>query len=58
MFSLGDYVKIIDRNIEGFITNINKHYITILSKDKNVKVDISEIEKTEQKINKSNNIKV
>ena len=58
MFSLGDYVKIIDKNIEGFITNINKHYITILSKDKNVKVDISEIEKTEQKIKKSNNIKV
>lgn len=57
MFSIGDYVKVTDKNIEGFITNINKHYITILSKDKNVKVDISQIEKTDRKIT-SNNIKV
>ncbi len=57
MFSIGDYVKVTDKNIEGFITNINKHYITILSKDKNVKVDISKIEKTDRKIT-SNNIKV
>lgn len=57
MFSIGDYVKVTDKNIEGFITNINKHYITILSKDKSVKVDISQIEKTDRKIT-SNNIKV
>lgn len=57
MFSIGDYVKVTDKNIEGFITNINKHYITILSKDKNVKVDISKIEKTDRKIT-SSNIKV
>lgn len=58
MFSIGDYVKVTDKNIEGFITGINKHYITILSKDKNVKVDISEIEKADRKITKNNNIKI
>lgn len=58
MFSLGDYVKVTDRNIEGFITNIAKNYITILSKDKNVKVDISEIEKADKKINERNSVKV
>lgn len=59
MFSIGDYVKVTDRNIEGFITNINKHYITIISKDKNVKVNISEIEKSDRKVNdNNNNIKV
>ncbi len=49
MYSIGDYVKIKDRNIEGFITNISKNSITLLSKDKNVKVNLDEIEKKDNK---------
>lgn len=47
MFSIGEYVKIIDHNIEGRISNIQKDVVTIKSKDKNILVNINDIEKKE-----------
>ena len=45
MFSIGEYVKIIDHNIEGIITNIQKDVVTIKAKEKNILVSIEDIEK-------------
>lgn len=47
MFSIGEYVKIIDHNIEGRISNIQKDVVTIKSKDKSILVNINDIEKKE-----------
>ena len=47
MFSIGEYVKITDHNIEGRISNIQKDVVTIKSKDKNILVSINDIEKKE-----------
>ena len=45
MYVVGDYVKIKDQNIAGFITAISNKYITILSNDKTVKVTLDATEK-------------
>ena len=45
MYVVGDYVKIKDQNIAGFITAISNKYITILSNDKTVKVTLNATEK-------------
>ena len=55
MFTIGDYVEIIDSNIKGRIEKINKQYATILYNDKFVKVDLNNII---QKNNEKKDIKV
>lgn len=52
MFTIGDYVKIIDTNINGEIVNIQDEKITIVSNNKNVKTTIAKIQKLEKKIAK------
>ena len=52
MFTIGDYVKIIDTNINGEIVNIQDEKITIVSNNKNVKTTIDKIQKLEKKIAK------
>lgn len=58
MFTIGDYVEIIDSNIKGRIEKINKQYATILYNDKFVKVDLNNIVHTKQKNNEKKDIKV
>lgn len=58
MFTIGDYVEIIDINIKGRIEKINKQYATILYNDKFVKVDLNNIIHTKQKNNEKKDIKV
>lgn len=58
MFTIGDYVEIIDSNIKGRIEKINKQYATILYNDKFVKVDLNNIRHTKQKNNEKKDIKV
>lgn len=58
MFTIGDYVEIIDSNIKGRIEKINKQYATILYNDKFVKVDLNNIIHTKQKNNEKKDIKV
>ncbi|MGN1012694.1 MAG: Smr/MutS family protein [Clostridia bacterium] len=58
MFTIGDYVEIIDSNIKGRIEKINKQYATILYNDKFVKVDLNNIRHTNQKNNQKKDIKV
>ena len=57
MFTIGDYVEIIDSNIKGRIEKINKQYATILYNDKFVKVDLNNIIHTKQKNNAYYHIK-
>lgn len=49
MYTIGDYVKIVDSNIEGTITNIQNEKVTIFSKDKYVKTTVSKIQKSNNK---------
>ena len=58
MFTIGDYVEIIDSNIKGRIEKINKQYATILYNDKFVKVDLNNIIHTKQKNNEKKDIKI
>lgn len=55
---IGDYVKIKDTNIEGYITSISSNYIAILSNDKIVKSKIDNIEALDYIPKASTNIKV
>lgn len=55
---IGDYVKIKDTNIEGYITSISSNYIAILSNDKIVKSKIDNIEALDYIPKVSTNIKV
>ena len=55
---IGDYVKIKDTNIEGYITSISSNYIAILSNDKIVKSKIDNIENLDYIPKVSTNIKV
>lgn len=58
MYSIGDYVKIKEQNIEGIITKITTQYVTILSKDKYVKANINNIEKNISKPTVKPNVKI
>lgn len=58
MFSIGEYVKIKDHNIEGRITNIQKDVVTIHSKDKNILVNIEDIEKAKEPKEEKDKFKV
>lgn len=58
MFTIGDYVKIIDTNINGEIVNIQDEKITIVSNNKNVKTTIDKIQKLEKKITKKPQVTV
>lgn len=61
MYVVGDYVKIKDQNISGFVTGINKKYITILANDKIVKVALDNTEKSTSIPDKKNitvNVKI
>lgn len=49
MYTIGDYVKILDSNIEGIIVKITKQYITVLCNDKYIKITDDKIEKTNKK---------
>lgn len=49
MYTIGDYVKILNSNIEGIIVKINKQYITVLCNDKYIKVTDDKICKTNKK---------
>lgn len=55
---IGDYVKIKDTNIEGYITSISSNYIAILSNDKIVKSKIDNIEVLDYIPKVNTNIKV
>lgn len=55
---IGDYVKIKNTNIEGYITSISSNYIAILSNDKIVKSKIDNIEVLDYIPKVSTNIKV
>ncbi len=46
MYTIGDYVQIVNSNIEGIITNIQNKKITIFTKDKYVKTTLSKIQKS------------
>lgn len=58
MYSIGDYVKIKNQNIEGYITKINAQNIVIISKDKYVKSNINNIEKCNNTPSNTRSIKV
>lgn len=58
MFTIGDYVKIIDTNINGEIVNIQDQKITIVSNNKNVKTTIDKIQKLDKKIAKKPQVTV
>lgn len=58
MFTIGDYVKIIDTNINGEIVHIQDEKITIVSNNKNVKTTIDKIQKLEKKITKKPQVTV
>lgn len=58
MYSIGEYVKIKNHNIEGKIINIVKDIVSIKSKEKIVKVNINEIEKTKEPQNTKDNFSV
>lgn len=47
MYKIGEFVKIKNQNIKGYITAINNQYITILANDKYVKSRIENIEKSD-----------
>lgn len=49
MYTIGDYVKILNSNIEGIIVKINKQYITVLCNDKYIKAKDDKICKTNKK---------
>lgn len=51
MYNIGDYVSIVNTNIEGEISNIQDEKVTIISKDKSVKTTIDKIQKAERKVN-------
>ena len=53
MYVVGDYVKIKDQNIAGFVTAITNKNITILANDKTVKVKLADTEKTDFKPEKA-----
>lgn len=57
MYVVGDYVKIKEQNISGFVTAITTKYITILANDKTVKVKLDATEKATPNIQK-NTVKV
>ena len=56
MYTIGDYVEILDNNIIGKITSISKQNIIILYKDKYIKVNKSKVKETDKqnKENKNN----
>ena len=56
MYTIGDYVEILDNNIIGKITSISKQNIIILYKDKYIKVNKSKVQETDKqnKENKNN----
>ncbi len=58
MYTIGDYVKILDNNIQGTIAKINKQYATILFNDKYIKVNINNIQKLEKKQSEKNRFSV
>lgn len=53
MYVVGDYVKIKDQNIAGFVTAITNKNITILANDKTVKVKLADTEKADFKPEKA-----
>lgn len=58
MYVVGDYVKIKDQNISGFVTAVTARYITILANDKIVKVAIDNTEKATPNNIQKNSVKV
>lgn len=58
MYVVGDYVKIKDQNISGFVTAVTSKYITILANDKIVKVTLDNTEKTDTPAKAKNSVKV
>lgn len=58
MYTIGNYVKILNSNIEGIIVKINKQYATILFNDKYIKVNMSNIEKVAKKTNENSRFKL
>ena len=58
MYSIGEYVKVKNHNIEGKIVNIVKDIVSIKANEKIVKVNVSDIEKTKEPENKSNGFSV
>ena len=56
MYTIGDYVEILDNNIIGKITSISKQNIIILYKDKYIKVNKAKVKETDKqnKENKNN----
>ncbi len=46
MYTIGEYVQIVDSNIEGIITNIQNPKVTIFAKDKYIKTTLSKIQKS------------
>lgn len=58
MYTIGDYVKVSESNIEGTITKLSKQYAIVLANDKYVKIDIRNIEKAKEKNASLNKVKV
>ncbi|MBO5477483.1 MAG: Smr/MutS family protein [Clostridia bacterium] len=58
MYVVGDYVKIKEQNIAGFVTAIKNNYVTILANDKIVKVAIENTEKAIPNKVQSNSVKI
>lgn len=58
MYTIGDYVQIIDSNIQGTITKISKGNVTILSNDKLVTIGTDKIRKVDKKATNLDKFKV
>jgi DNA mismatch repair protein MutS2 len=58
VYSIGEYVKVKNHNIEGKIVNIVKNIVSIKANEKIVKVNVSDIEKTKEPENKNNGFSV
>lgn len=58
VYSIGEYVKVKNHNIEGKIVNIVKDIVSIKANEKIVKVNINDIEKAKEPENKNNGFSV
>ena len=58
VYSIGEYVKVKNHNIEGKIVNIVKDIVSIKANEKIVKVNINDIEKAKKPENKNNEFSV
>lgn len=59
MYIIGNYVEVKNSNIKGRIVKLSKQYATILSNDKFVKVNITDLNKIENiNTNSDNNVSV